>query len=208
MLHILNLTTQAVVTVFCKKKLSGNSSDTDNADDEEHSLGIDFEQEKCNPEDVNEGNLEHALLWNLNKDNSDELLSEVELPGMDDMDEMELAKFAHKIWYSARAKMDFKATCKEHEVEQPHNVQCDVQTQWNSTCDMAVDAKQTFLTIISTQQDTSLGIPWMHRLHSEDQKYIRALISLFKPLSVVTETLSWAGVPLLVDVILHFNSLE
>ncbi|QRV88431.1 alpha-glucosidase C [Ceratobasidium sp. AG-Ba] len=199
-------------------KPSGDSSDTDDADDEEHSLGINFEQEKCDPEDVDEGDLEHAPSWNLNEDDSDELLSEVELPEMDDMDEMEadrvgsilwkLAKFAHKIRYSPRARMAFKAACKEHEVERPHNVRRDVQTRWNSTCDMAVDAERTFPAIISTQRDTSLGIPRTHRLHSEDRKYIRALISLFKPLSVVTETLSRAGVPLLADVILHFDSLE
>ncbi|QRV96425.1 alpha-glucosidase C [Ceratobasidium sp. AG-Ba] len=210
---------RALSTVFRKKKPDGACSDTDDADDDDkHNLCIDFEQEECDPEDVDGDDLEHAPSWNLNDDDSNELLSEVELPEMDDMDEMEaarvgsilwkLAKFVHKIRYSARARMAFKAACDEHEVERPHNVRRDVQTRWNSTCDMAVDAERTFPAIISTQRDTSLGIPRQHRLHSEDRKYVRALISLFKPLSVVTEILSRAGVPLLADVILHFDSLE
>ncbi|QRV78760.1 integrase core domain protein [Ceratobasidium sp. AG-Ba] len=219
MLHVLNLSAQAIASVLRKKKPTGSTSDEEDDDDsDEHNFCIDFDQEESDPQDVDEGDIENAPSWSLDDENDDELLSELELPDMDEMDIAEaarvgsvlwkLAKFAHKIRYSSRAKMAFKAACKEHDPERPHNVRRDVRTRWNSTCDMAVDADRTFVAILATQRDASLDVPRKHRLHSEDRRFIKGLVSLFKPLAVVTESLSRAGVPLLADVVLHFDSLE
>ncbi|QRW08919.1 DNA polymerase [Ceratobasidium sp. AG-Ba] len=215
MLHVLNLPLRACsarrsqLAALATKKMTTIAMNT---------TFIDFDQEESDPQDVDEGDIENAPSWSLDDENDDELLSELELPDMDEMDIAEaarvgsvlwkLAKFAHKIRYSSRAKMAFKAACKEHDLERPHNVRRDVRTRWNSTCDMAVDADRTFVAILATQRDASLDVPRKHRLHSEDRRFIKGLVSLFKPLAVVTESLSRAGVPLLADVVLHFDSLE
>ncbi|QRV90595.1 DNA polymerase [Ceratobasidium sp. AG-Ba] len=219
MLHVLNLAAQAVAGVFRKKKPAGVfDSDDESSDNDEHALCIDFDQEVFDAEDVDDSDIEHAPSWSLDDEEEEELLSEIDLPEMDETDTLEaervgavlwkLAKFAHKIRYSARARSIFKAACEEFNAHRPHNVRRDVQTRWNSTSDIAIDADRTFLAIIATQRDASLSIPRKHRLHTEDRKFIKGMIALFKPLSVVTEALSRAGVPLLADVILHFDSLE
>ncbi|KAG9091244.1 hypothetical protein FS749_016681 [Ceratobasidium sp. UAMH 11750] len=119
-----------------------------------------------------------------------------------------LAKFAHKLRYSPKAHEVFKRACAEKEVETPHSVHCNLKTRWNSLGDMAHDGDRTFLAILVTQQEPSLGIPRMHHLQKEDQKHLKNLNILLEPLKVLTEILSWSGVPMLADVIVHFDALD
>ncbi|QRW07691.1 DNA polymerase [Ceratobasidium sp. AG-Ba] len=236
MLHVLNLSAQAIASVLRKKKPTGSTSDEEDDDDsDEHNFCIDFDQEESDPQDVDEGDIENAPSWSLDDENDDELLSELELPDMDEMDIAEaarvgsvlwkLAKFAHKIRYSSRAKMAFKAACKEHDPERPTT--CDAMFEHGGTppviwlsmpiehllqCKLLATHIHglviEFYGSLATQRDASLDVPRKHRLHSEDRRFIKGLVSLFKPLAVVTESLSRAGVPLLADVVLHFDSLE
>ncbi|KAG9074060.1 hypothetical protein FS749_014426, partial [Ceratobasidium sp. UAMH 11750] len=119
-----------------------------------------------------------------------------------------LAKFTHKLWYSPKARATFKHVCAKKEVKCPHSVRHDIMTRWNSSGDMLKDGDRTFLAIVATQQEPSLGIPRVHRLQKEDHKHLKNLNDLLKLLKVLTEILSRSGVPMLVDVIVHFDALD
>ncbi|KAG9081980.1 hypothetical protein FRC06_005300, partial [Ceratobasidium sp. 370] len=200
---------------FCKQKLT-DADDED--DDDEFDFCIDFDEKLADPADIDETDAGDAPLWTLH--DNEELLSEIDLPeiepGLPEGLEViragrviwKVAKFAHKIQLSPRPCNFFKEQCEEREVEWPHNMQCDQLMCWNSTEQMTQDANRTFLAIIVTQAEPSFRIPCLHRLRKDDQKYIKGLNGLLKPLSIVSDIFSHAGIPLLADVILHFDSLN
>ncbi|KAG8735671.1 hypothetical protein FRC10_010280 [Ceratobasidium sp. 414] len=135
------------------------------------------------PADIANNDNDHAPSWTLAGDEEDPFMN-IEVPkikpGTPEAAESmqagkvlyKVAKFVHKIWYSATAKLIFKEACAEKE------------------------------------QDPRLAIPCPLRLLKEDQKYLKALITLFHPLKIITEVLSCSGVPMLADVIVHFDTLD
>ncbi|QRV90608.1 DNA polymerase [Ceratobasidium sp. AG-Ba] len=104
-----------------------------------------------------------------------------------------VARWAKKLRFCPPLKAIFISACIESEVETPHNIRRDVITCWNSTSLMYGDGEQTFPAM------------WMFE---RDLKDIKNLNKLFQPFKIVTDVVSRADVPLLADVIVHFDSLD
>ncbi|KAG8741784.1 hypothetical protein FRC10_002419 [Ceratobasidium sp. 414] len=199
MVHIINLAAQAIIAGLRKRQPSAGEDEDDedeegdttkatqaNDDDEdEEEEVVDFELPeigKGSPEEA-EANQAGKVMW-------------------------KIAKFVKKIQYSVEAKTIFKEVCVTHDVEQPHNVWQDMKTRWNLTGDPVEDSDCTFPVIMSTQRDPQLDIPREQRLCDDDQIHIKALLLLFKAFKIVTDVLSRGNVPMLADVIIHFDSLD
>ncbi|KAG9100227.1 hypothetical protein FS749_015926 [Ceratobasidium sp. UAMH 11750] len=213
LLHVLNLTAQAIMCEFHKARLlAANDSQEDEDRYDMPSL------EKLELSDSEDGDDDDPL-WMLGGDEED-LFVIVELPkvkpGSPKAQEIsqvgqvlyKLAEFAHKLWYSPKAREVFKWACAEKEVETPHSVHRDLKTHWNSLGDMSRDGDRMFLAILVTQQEPSLSIPCIHRLQKEDQKHLKNLNILLEPLKVLMEILSHSSIPMLADVIVHFDALD
>ncbi|KAG8728818.1 hypothetical protein FRC10_004546, partial [Ceratobasidium sp. 414] len=65
-----------------------------------------------------------------------------------------------------------------------------------------------FPAILVAQQDPQLAILRPLCLLKEDQRYLKALIMLFRPLKIITKVLSRSGVPMLANIIVHFDTLD
>ncbi|KAG9082047.1 hypothetical protein FS749_007151 [Ceratobasidium sp. UAMH 11750] len=219
MLHVINLAAKAIASEFRKKQPKSHDDDEDNDDEEQYEV-IDFENDtEVDLEDIDEDDVEHAASCALAGDEEDPFVN-IELPvlesGTPEAIEsvrvgtilVKTAKFAHKVRYSAKAKKVFKEACVEKDVETPHNVRRDQKTRWNLTGNMSSDAKRTFPAIVAAQQDPRLAIPRSQRLVMDDLKYLNGLITLLEPLKAVTDILSRGGVPMLADVLVHFDALD
>ncbi|KAG8699536.1 hypothetical protein FRC08_005227 [Ceratobasidium sp. 394] len=215
LLHVLNLTAQAIMCEFCKARPTVANASEEDEDEYADMPGLD----KLESSDGDDNDDNDAPSWMLGGDEED-LFVIVELPkvkpGSPKAQEItqvgqvlyKLAKFAHKLQYSPKVCEVFKWACAEKEVETPHSVHCDLKTCWNSSGDMARDGDRTFSAMELRFQEPSLGIPRAHRLQKEDQKHLKNLNVLLELLKVLTEILLWTGVPMLVDVIVHFDELD
>ncbi|QRV99744.1 DNA polymerase [Ceratobasidium sp. AG-Ba] len=190
MVHILNLVAQAIASEFRKRKPQGSGKTTGQAEEDE-STEEESDKEEASADEEDPNDEEDDLSWTLHNGGDDnDLLSKIDLPEIEpgSIKESELAiistliwkvaKFARKIRYSPQAQKIFKAHCEQRALERPHS------------------------------SNPSLGIDRKHQLVKDDQKYIKGLISLFKPLEVVSDILSRAGIPMLADVLVHFDSLD
>ncbi|KAG8782630.1 hypothetical protein FRC12_020594 [Ceratobasidium sp. 428] len=207
-------------------RLRGKGKTNDLEDEaEQRDSELNFEAALQDPKDVNENDIDNALSWVLcgkeDKDNEDPLafkkieLPDIELGTPDAVEQAQagkvminVARWAHKTRYLVRAKTIFKENCVKKNVEKLHNVRRDCKTCWNSTGDMAEDGDQTSPAIILSQNNSRLAIPPAQRLVAGDQKYIKAFIRLLEPRKKATLILSQSGVPMLADVIVHFDSLD
>ncbi|KAG8702003.1 hypothetical protein FRC09_005004, partial [Ceratobasidium sp. 395] len=207
----------------CLRRGKGKTNDLED-EAEQRDSELNFEA-ALDPEDVDENDIDNALSWALcgeeDKDNEDPLafkkieLPDIELGTPDAVEQAQagkvminVARWAHKTRYLVRAKTIFKENCVEKNVEKLHNVRRDCKTRWNSTGDMAEDGDRTSPAIILSQNNSRLAIPPAQRLVAGDQKYIKAFIRLLEPLKKATLILSRSGVPMLADVIVHFDSLD
>ncbi|KAG9083946.1 hypothetical protein FRC07_013783, partial [Ceratobasidium sp. 392] len=87
----------------------------------------------------------------------------------------------------------------------PWNIRRNLVIRFNLSGKMLGNADQTFPAAMKTQQ--ALGILRQDQLVKEDRKVIRGMVEVLKPLATVTEVLSRAKVPLIADVILHYDGL-
>ncbi|KAG8703143.1 hypothetical protein FRC08_003053 [Ceratobasidium sp. 394] len=214
LLHILNLTAQAIKWEFHKVWPTATNDSQDN-EDGYNMPGLE-KLELSNSEDDDN---DEAPSWMLGGDKED-LFVIIELPkvkpGSAEAQEItqvsqvlyKLAKFAHKFQYFPKACEIFKQACAKKEVETPHSIHHNLKTSWNSSGDMLRNGDRTFPAILVTQHKLSLGIPCAHHLQVEDQKHLKNLNTLLEPLKVLTEILSCSGVPMLAAVIVHFDVLD
>ncbi|KAF8596438.1 hypothetical protein BDV93DRAFT_454929, partial [Ceratobasidium sp. AG-I] len=114
---------------------------------------------------------------------------------------------AHRLRYTPKAKEIFRKSCVEKKVQTPHNVQRDNKTRWNSSeimlrgCDRTWDAGVEF-------QTTTRYTPRDLLLRKDDRKTIQGLLKVLSPLTLVTNILSHAGVPMMADIIVHHDGLN
>ncbi|QRW11530.1 DNA polymerase [Ceratobasidium sp. AG-Ba] len=155
-----------------------------------------------------------------NESNFDEEIEKRDLPAIvpgsdDDLESKRAARVGRKIaWWAKKLrfcpplKAIFIAACIESEVETPHNIRRDVITRWNSTGLMYSDAERTFPAILKTQRNPQVSIPEKYQIFERELRHIKNLNKLFQPFKIVTDVVSRADVPLLADVIVHFDSLD
>ncbi|KAG9097740.1 hypothetical protein FS749_005630 [Ceratobasidium sp. UAMH 11750] len=206
MLHVINLAAQL-------------KPHNDDNNEEQYDI-VDFDQLEVDPADIDENDVEHAPSWALCGDDDEDPFVNIELPAIEPGTPealesarvgtilIKIVKFARRLRYLSKVKKIFKEVCVEKEVETPHNMRRDQKMHWNSTSDMSGDMKRTFPAIVATQQDPRLAIPHSQRLVMEDLKYINGLITLLEPLKSLTKILLCGGVPMLADVLVHFDALD
>ncbi|KAG9125172.1 hypothetical protein FRC07_008697, partial [Ceratobasidium sp. 392] len=223
-LHVLNLVAKAVMSDYRKSR--PKATDDDN-DDDQYDLLLDFLPAMLEVADAPDNDEEwedladDAPSWTLSEDkDEDDIFAEIEFPqvemGSAEAAELEvisrvlwkLAKFAHKLRYSPAARQVFREICELLGLDGPFGVPRDSKSRWNSTGDMVRHGLRLFAAILKTQQEPRLAIPRSHRLHKDEQKYLKGLIQLLDPLKVLTEILSRAGVSMLADIIVHFDTLD
>ncbi|KAG8727835.1 hypothetical protein FRC10_005590, partial [Ceratobasidium sp. 414] len=220
MAHIINIAAQVIVAGFCKRQPSSSDDDKDddegNDKDKDEGPGVGVAQMNSK-DDVDTDDTGETSSWTLNHndgDNDEEEVTDYSLPAIEKGSKEEkesidvIAKFAKKIWFLAKAKAVFKEVCIAHKVEWPHNIRQDLKMQWNSMGDMVEDVDHTLPAIISAQQDPRLNILCTQRLHKADHNHIKGLILLFKAFKIVTDVLSHGNVPMLTDIIVHFDLLD
>ncbi|KAG8706006.1 hypothetical protein FRC09_002632 [Ceratobasidium sp. 395] len=221
MLHCLNLAAQDAMLEYRKARkritAAAKEQQMDEDEDEEWDMDPDPNDEDIDPDD--DGTVPPALLTfgNENFDDEEEL-DEIDLPkivpGSPEAQEADRAytavvkiiTFGNKIRFSRVAKRVFKAECVKQDISRPHNVRRDNIIRFNSTGQALEDGDRTFPAAASTQKQ--LGVPYHQQLKKDDQKPIKLLIEVLKPLRIVTEILSRAEVPLIADVIFHFDALN
>ncbi|QRW02441.1 DNA polymerase [Ceratobasidium sp. AG-Ba] len=138
------------------------------------------------------------------------------VPGSDEDDEAKsaakvgrkLAWWGKKLRFSSTFKGIFVGYCIKLEVERPHNIRRDLKTRWNSTGLMSSDGERTFPAIMRTQRNSTVTIPPQYQFREEDLTHIKHLNMLFQAFTIVTEVALRAEVPMLADVIVHYDSLD
>ncbi|KAG9094187.1 hypothetical protein FRC06_011077 [Ceratobasidium sp. 370] len=227
--HVLNLVAQAVAALF-RKPLA--RSPGDDGDDDEDDEDEDEPDNECDGDENSDasGGIEDkdvdlndldgdAESWALDPDDdeqgADDFDEEVEdydlpaiVPGSDDADEAKaaakvgrkLAWWAKRLRFSTAFKGVFVGNCVKLEVKKPHNIRRDIRTRWNLTGKMSSDGERTFLAIMKTQRNSTF--------REEDLVHIKHLNMLFQAFTIVTEIASHTEIPMLADVIVHYNSLN
>ncbi|KAG8713750.1 hypothetical protein FRC09_018366 [Ceratobasidium sp. 395] len=191
--------------------------DEEEAEEQEVDYGAD--DEDINPDD--DGTVPSAIL---DIDNDGFEKEELELDGIDvpkimpgSSDALEadcaygvvikLCIFSKKIHFSRPVKRIFKEECEKEDVKRPDNVHRKQLIRFTSTGLQLEDGdRRSQLCDLTTQK--RLGVPPHQRLKKDDQKVIKLLIGVLKPLRIVTEVMSRAEVPLIADVIIHFDALN
>ncbi|KAH7332951.1 hypothetical protein B0J17DRAFT_631943 [Rhizoctonia solani] len=92
-------------------------------------------------------------------------------------------------------KEAFQDLCTELELPTPHNVPCDVATCWNLTLIMIKHALHLKAAILAFQK-------------SKEFKAMHMLLWLLCLLTILTKIMSKANVPMLANVLVHYNSLN
>ncbi|KAG8694652.1 hypothetical protein FRC11_002064, partial [Ceratobasidium sp. 423] len=113
---------------------------------------------------------------------------------------------ACKLRFSPHFKHGFQELCVFTKALGPHNVQRDVITRWNSTKTMIEDVLRLQVVILKYQEDPEY--PADKHLSKNDFKAMKVLLELLKPLSTLTEILSKSKVPMLADVLVHYDGLN
>ncbi|KAH7325244.1 hypothetical protein B0J17DRAFT_723272 [Rhizoctonia solani] len=117
-----------------------------------------------------------------------------------------IAWFARKLWFSPQFKHLFQEVCAKTNVPTPHNVQHNVSTCWNSTAMMIKDAVWLEVVIFAFQKFGNF--PGKKRMTKDEFKAMKVLLQLLLPLTTLTEIMSRSNVPMLVDILVHYNSLN
>ncbi|KAF8605758.1 hypothetical protein BDV93DRAFT_437849, partial [Ceratobasidium sp. AG-I] len=114
---------------------------------------------------------------------------------------------AHCLRYMPADREEFKRVCVEEGLLGPHNVRRDVQMRWNSTNNMLEDIESLWPAVIEFQK-TSRWVPHNLVFAREERKAVRALLATLNPLQIVTKILSQAGVPMLANIIVHYDVFD
>ncbi|KAG8778498.1 hypothetical protein FRC12_024947 [Ceratobasidium sp. 428] len=221
LLHILNLAAQDALLPFRqeRKRLTAAAKAQQFDEEEEEEQEVEYDPDDEDIDLDNDGTGPSAIL----DIDADDLEDEEELDGIDvpkivpgSSDALEadcaygvvikLCIFGNKIRFSRPAKKIFKEECEKEDVGRPHNVRREQIIRFNSTGLTLEDGDRTFPAILTTQK--RLGVPPHQRLKKDDRKAIKLLIGVLKPLRIVTEVMSRAEVPLIADVIIHFDALN
>ncbi|KAG9096187.1 hypothetical protein FRC06_008947, partial [Ceratobasidium sp. 370] len=199
-----------------------------NGDENSNASGGVDRAEEFEDEDVDLNNLDDdAESWALDPDDdeqgTDDFDEEVEdydlleiIPGSYDADEAKgvakvgrkLASWAKRLRFSTAFKGIFVRNCVKLKVEKLHNIRHDIRTRWNSTGKMSSDGERRFPAIMKTQCNSTVPIPTRYQFHEEDLAHIKHLNMLFQAFTIVTEVASRAEIPMLADIIVHYDSLD
>ncbi|EUC55039.1 hAT family dimerization protein [Rhizoctonia solani AG-3 Rhs1AP] len=202
--------------------LSDDGKDVDDDDDDARSQGTgsvieDFDPNEEDETGEDDGTAPSRAL-DEDEDEYDEEMSDVIIPdliaGSLDAKELKVARkalykiawLARKLRFSPQFRQLFRETCEELDAPTPHNIQRDVVTRWNSTQCMLEGAVRLEGAILQFQK--SPDFPVEKRLTKKDLTAMKVLLRLLKPLSTLTEIMSRSNVPMLADVLVHYDSLN
>ncbi|CUA75839.1 DNA polymerase [Rhizoctonia solani] len=194
-----------------------NQESNDETDNEDvRSISEDFDPDDEDETGPDDGTAPSRALDD--DDEEDDDLSDVVIPDLvaGSLDAKELkstrqalnkiAWFARKLRFSPQFRKSFHTICEELDAPTPHNIQRDVVTRWNSTKSMIEDAVRLEGTVLQFQR--SPEFPVKQRLAKKDFVALKILLRLLKPLSTLTEIMSRSDVPMLADVLVHYDSLN
>ncbi|CUA70752.1 timeless [Rhizoctonia solani] len=154
----------------------------------------------------------------LDEDDDDYELSDFEIPdliaGSLDAKEFKEAKkalykiawLARKLRFSPHFRQLFHEVCEQVDAPTPHNIQRDIVTRWNSTHTMIDGALRLQDAILKFQKSSEFPID--KRIAKKELTAMEILLRLLKPLSTLTEIMSRSAIPMLADVLVHYDSLN
>ncbi|KAG8709187.1 hypothetical protein FRC11_005806 [Ceratobasidium sp. 423] len=178
----------------------------DEEDDErEADNGSASVEEDFNPNEEDETSEDDGMAPSHALDPDDDLdddLSDIEIPELiaGSIDAKAL-KSAHRALYNM-----FQELCKQLELVGPFNIQHDIVTHWNSMKSMIKDTLHLEEAILQYQKNPEY--PESLCLTTKDFKVMKILLRLLKLLFVLTEIMSKSKIPMLVDIIVHYDSLN
>ncbi|KAG8730053.1 hypothetical protein FRC11_007494 [Ceratobasidium sp. 423] len=233
--HILNLTSKAIAMLFITKwaKLEKPAPSTQCTNKEASTLSDEEAGSEGNDGNATEHEIPHddaSVTKDYDSNEEDETgeddgTAPLRALEPDELDDKELSdivippeitgsinakelKALHKALYkySLHFKKLFIEMCEAVDVTLSHNVQQDVVTRWNSTKLMIEDALRLEEAIHKFQKNpiylTENGMT------RPDFKVMKHLLKLLKPLLTLTEIMSKSHIPMLADILVHFDSLN
>ncbi|OAV92119.1 hypothetical protein PTTG_27750 [Puccinia triticina 1-1 BBBD Race 1] len=133
--HILNLIVKAILRPFAKQS-AGGATNSNCSDDEEqpHEMINSFDDTETNSDSDHENDLSYATDMLDGELQPGEELTLANICELNDEDVNDVFRaIATKLKKSPNSKQKFLEICQENECKNPHNIECDVPTRWNST---------------------------------------------------------------------------